>query len=110
MVNARIFSVFLGIVSIEASPWGTRDQQPMSAIPPSTTVVRAVADYWGIAPSEVEPVLYRVIEPDALDRLFLPLAEGRDRPGGFVVFQYGELEIRVHADGSVSVEDSHRDD
>ncbi|WP_135806995.1 HalOD1 output domain-containing protein [Halorussus marinus] len=66
----------------------------------SQCVVEAVAEAEGVAPTELSPPLYEVVDPDALDRLFAP----RPAPsGGRVVFSYNDYEVIVDAAGDVSV-------
>lgn len=77
----------------------------MTGVKPSQAVVNAIADYQGLSPSEVEPKLYTVIEPDALDRLFESTPTGDDRSNGHVSFTYGDVDVRVDADGNVSLEE-----
>lgn len=77
----------------------------MTGVKPSQAVVNAIADYRGLTPSEVEPKLYTVVEPDALDRLFETTPTGGDRSSGHVSFTYGDVEVMVDADGNVSLEE-----
>lgn len=77
----------------------------MTGVKPSQAVVNAIADHQGLTPSEVEPKLYTVIEPDALDRLFESTPTGSDRSSGHVTFSYGDVEVSVDADGNVTIEE-----
>jgi hypothetical protein len=68
----------------------------------SEAVARAVAAREGCRPTEVEPPLYEVIDPGALDRLFGPTDGGI---GARVTFRYGAYRIVVPANGEVAVEE-----
>lgn len=70
---------------------------------PSTKVVRAVAAYKGVKPTEFEEPLYDAIDLEALDSLFIDRVNGDSRPGGQVVFTYGGYEVTVSSDGRVDV-------
>lgn len=76
--------------------------------PPSEKVVEAVADLEGREPLRLEPPLFRVIDPDALDALFQPTTSGR-RTGGSVTFSYDGCEVTVGDDDLVRVRPSGGD-
>lgn len=61
----------------------------------STAVVEAVAEAEGVAPTEIDTPLHRVIDPEALNRLFGPAraSTGNDPQ---VSFTYTDYEITVH--------------
>lgn len=62
----------------------------------SEAVIHAVANAKGVDPIHLEPRLYDVVDPDALDSLF--------RQGsGEVLFEYAGFEVRVDADGNVTL-------
>ncbi|MFD1513594.1 HalOD1 output domain-containing protein [Halomarina rubra] len=69
----------------------------------SYAVVSAVAAEKGVSPDALEPVLYDVVEPDALDALFAPRRDGAARTTGTATFELAEYEVTVDADGSVSL-------
>lgn len=69
----------------------------------STAVVTAVARIEGVDQSELEP-LSSVVDPDSLDRVFRPRADGPSRSGGHVSFRYEGHRVTVRADGQVVVE------
>lgn len=73
----------------------------------STTqaVLEAVAGREGTDPTELEPSLHDVVDPDALNALFESTASGRPRSNGFVEFTYCGYEVTVRADGRVLVSD-----
>ncbi|SEW27301.1 HalOD1 output domain-containing protein [Natrinema salifodinae] len=70
----------------------------------SLRVIDALADATDTAAHELEP-LYRVVDPEALDRLF------RDGvPAGVrVEFEYGDSVVEVQSDGTVAVDGTVRD-
>jgi hypothetical protein len=69
----------------------------------STAVVSAVADEEGVAPHDLDPVLYDSVDPDALDALFAPCRDGTERSGGEASFVVGEYAVTVSADGTVTL-------
>lgn len=70
---------------------------------PSDAVVTAIAAEEGVRPDVVEPVLYDVLDPDALDALFAPRHDGARRGSGEATFVLADYEVTVGADGSVDV-------
>ncbi|AGB17527.1 hypothetical protein Halru_2957 [Halovivax ruber XH-70] len=69
--------------------------------PPSLRVVEAVAEADGVDPAMLDPPLYEVLDPEALDRLFAPTPTDPSR--GTVRFDYRGHEVTVRADGTVDV-------
>jgi hypothetical protein len=73
---------------------------------PSESVISAVSEATGTHPLRL-PRLGDVLDPDALDALFLADAPGADeRSGtaaGTVAFRFGGREVTVHADGRTVV-------
>ena len=69
----------------------------------TTTIVHALTSITDTDISQGEFSLYDSIDPDALDRLFRPKADGTDRTGGHVAFTALEHEIYVYANGDVIV-------
>lgn len=69
--------------------------------PASEAVVRAVAEFKGVGPVEIEP-LYNVVDPEALDAI----VEGADRirePACSVSFRIEDVHVRVSTDRRVYV-------
>lgn len=62
--------------------------------PISTAVVRAVSAVEGRDPTSLRP-LAEVLDPDALDILFGPQADGTPRPGGRLSFVYSACRVTV---------------
>ena len=72
---------------------------------PSESVIRAVSEATGTDPLQM-PRLGDVIDPDALDALFLADSAwtGADRDSeGTVAFRFGGCDVTVHADGRTVV-------
>ncbi|WP_266076873.1 HalOD1 output domain-containing protein [Haladaptatus caseinilyticus] len=74
---------------------------------PSIRVINAIAEHEGTTPTEIRPVLYDIIEPDALDSLFAETQHGESRADGHVTFQYGSSEVTVYSDGRVEIVQSY---
>jgi hypothetical protein len=65
----------------------------------STTIVRAVTEVadWNLLADDC--VLYDVVDPDALNRLFTDHNAATDRMTGLVVFELKGCRVEIHADG-----------
>ncbi|WP_157971710.1 HalOD1 output domain-containing protein [Halorussus litoreus] len=70
---------------------------------PSTTVVHAVAELSGTDPLGGGAVLYDVVNPDALDRLFADRHDGTSRPVGRISFELRGCRVEVRSDHEVVV-------
>lgn len=70
----------------------------------SIRVINAIAEHEGTTPTEIRPVLYDIIDPDALDSLFSATYRGEARANGNVEFQYGPHKVTVHSDGRIEIE------
>lgn len=69
------------------------------------TVVETVADAEGVDPSALDP-LYTAIDPDVLDLFVHPVRrDGGPDTTGEIRFEYHGHEVRVTAEGQVSVVD-----
>ena len=68
----------------------------------SAAVVDAVAEAKGVSPTEVHPPLHRVVDADALNRLF---RSKQDAPAGTprVTFSYAGHEVTVRGRNEVVV-------
>ena len=69
----------------------------------SEAVVEAVADRKGVDITGLETPLYRVIDPDALERLVAMRRESGTRSPVCVRFRYYGYDVIVDSDGSVSL-------
>lgn len=78
----------------------------------SFKVITAVAEREGIDPVELEPpeheALYDVVNPEALDSLFAPRQNGRDRSTGRVEFPFCGYDIVITSDGEVELSEQTR--
>lgn len=70
----------------------------------STAVVESVAERVGVDPIDLDPPLYRAIDPDALDELLTSLSANGEE--GSVSFTYLDFEITVRGDGTVHLDDA----
>jgi len=70
--------------------------------PPSRAVVETVAE---ISDVDVEALdhLFEVVDPEALDDLFVPTAKGGHRGDGEVSFDYCGYEVSVRSYGVITV-------
>lgn len=66
-------------------------------------IVTTVAEADGQSVYELTP-LYNVIDPEALNTLFAPHADGSPRPVGEVSFQYLGYWVTVSSEGVVEIE------
>jgi len=66
-------------------------------------VVTAVADANDVDVTDLDVRLYDIVDPDALERLFRPRADGIPRARGQVVFEMAGCTVVVHSDGDVEV-------
>lgn len=67
-------------------------------------VAEQIAEEERTAPTDLDPPLYEVIDPDALNRLFGATPDGVPRSDGCVKFTYAGYEVRVTSEGEVEVE------
>lgn len=74
--------------------------------PIAEAVVTAVAEAEGVEPSALERPLTAVVDPDALEALFAPTADGRSRADGRVAFTYCGHRVVVDGAGDVDVDES----
>ncbi|MFU8867651.1 HalOD1 output domain-containing protein [Natronococcus sp.] len=69
----------------------------------TATIVHALASIADTDVSQGEFSLYDSIDPDALDRIFRPKADGTERTGGHIAFTALEHEVYVYADGEIVI-------
>lgn len=70
---------------------------------PSTSVIRAVAEVTGTAPTRLRP-LYDTIDPDALDRTVdSTAARTQSSRNGAVSFRFNDCDVTVYGDGRTVV-------
>lgn len=70
---------------------------------PSTAVILAVGEVTDADPLGEGPVLYDVVDPDALDRLFDGYHDGSARSVGRVTFELRGCRVEVRSDDEVVV-------
>lgn len=66
-------------------------------------VMEAVAAARNVDVMALETTLYEVVDPDALEQLFAPLADGTPRKGGRLVLEIADCEVVVEATGDIEV-------
>lgn len=76
---------------------------PTGAADLTTTVVHALADVMGVDVTGTEFSLYDSVDPDALDRLFAPKADGTPRPPGHVAFGVQGYRVTVYSSGEIAI-------
>lgn len=72
----------------------------------SLAVIDAIAEHVGVDPVELEPRLYDVIDPDALDALFPESGNDAASIRGRLVFTYRGFEVQVTSRGRVRISDT----
>ena len=84
---------------MNADPRPSRDHRNTDV---ARSVIEAIADAEEVDPRQLEP-LYDVVDPDALNGLFVEGAAG-----GRVVFRYQGYDVTVGGDGRVTLEKGDR--
>ncbi|RQG90515.1 HalOD1 output domain-containing protein [Natrarchaeobius chitinivorans] len=83
--------------------------QTDSTHPISFDVIAAIADRENVDPTDIEPpeyeALYEAVNPEALDSLFSPRADGSTRTRGRVEFPFCGYRVVVTSEGDVEVHD-----
>lgn len=74
--------------------------------PIAESIVLAVAEAEGVDPAALDQPLTDVVDPDALDVLFAPTADGTPRTNGRITFRYCGHQVAVRADGHIEVDES----
>jgi len=79
---------------------GTEDsEEPLTL---SEAVLDAVADHEGVSPEELNPPLYDVVDPDALETIFRGTT-------GQIRFEYHDYVVTVDHAGSVRLQPTGQD-
>jgi hypothetical protein len=73
-------------------------------------IVEKVAESEGVDPTELQPPLYEVIDPDALNAVFADAESGISRENGRIEFTYCGYEVVVRSDGQVSITEAEPSD
>ncbi|WP_435320334.1 HalOD1 output domain-containing protein [Haloarchaeobius sp. TZWSO28] len=66
-------------------------------------IVRTVAAVRDVRPTELPP-LADIVNPDALETMFLPPGKETPNPNGYVSFTYADCAVVVYGDRSIAVE------
>jgi hypothetical protein len=69
----------------------------------STTVAHSLADVMGSDVTDTGFILFDSINPESLDRLFLPTATGGARSSGHVAFTVDGYRVTVYSDGRIVI-------
>ena len=69
----------------------------------TTTIVHAISEIADTDVTQGEFSLYDSVDPEALERIFAPNADGQPRVDGYVAFTILGHEVYVHANGDVIV-------
>lgn len=77
--------------------------------PPSLVLCEAIASITDEDPLELEP-LFDVIDPDALDSLFVPTTSGESRGDGSVSFTFHGFDVEVKSYGLIEIEPAETDE
>ncbi|PCR88917.1 HalOD1 output domain-containing protein [Natrinema ejinorense] len=70
---------------------------------PSLRVLEKVADADDVAPVALEPPLYDVVDPTALDQLFEPTDTDDSVRSGRVTFRYRGYDVTITSNGAVEL-------
>lgn len=69
----------------------------------STVIVKAVAEVMDVQAIDIEP-LYKAINPDALNKIYAPTAEGELRKGGgSTTVTVNDCTVTVYWDGEIEI-------
>lgn len=85
------------------------EDTPIGRTKPSLEVLMKLAAYEEVEPTALEPPLYDVIDPEALDSLLTSSIRDRAQSTQHVVFNYRGKRIRVESDGTVDISDRDED-
>lgn len=80
---------------VHSGNYGEGDESLASA------VVTEIAEQEGTDPAEIDPSLYEILDPDALNGLFASTNNGHARSNGRVEFTYCGYEVTAYSDGHV---------
>ena len=69
----------------------------------TTTVVHALSDVMGRDVTDAGFVLYDCIDPDALDRIFDPLADDESGPAAHLAFVVEGYQVTVYSTGQIVI-------
>lgn len=87
---------------------GTAINSSANRRPLSERVIDTVAEHEGVDPVDLDPRLYRAVDPDALDQLFS--FSQRTDADLEIAFRYSDYEVVARSDGELSISDVDRVD
>jgi hypothetical protein len=69
----------------------------------TTTLAHALSDVSGIDVTDTGFTLNDHVDPDALDALFKPKADGEPRTDSQLTFAVGSYQVTVYSDGQIAI-------
>lgn len=69
----------------------------------TTTLVHAISDVTGVDVRHAEEALYEHVDPDALDALFKPTADGNPRTSGQFTFSIWGHQLTISGTGQIAI-------
>lgn len=69
----------------------------------TTTLVHALADAMDRDVTDAGDVLYESVDPDAIDHIFSPTDDGRNRDPGHVAFAVEGYRVTVYSNGDIVI-------
>lgn len=84
-----------------AEPFDASQRWNFEDCPPSIAVIEAIADIEGVEPTDLDGVLYDLIDPEALDALFLGEKAGDIE----LELPLDSHRITIRSDGSLQVQE-----
>ena len=69
----------------------------------TTTLAHAISDVTGIDVTDTGFTLNDHVDPEALDRLFAPKADGTPRTNGHVSFTIWGYQVTVYSNGQIAI-------
>ncbi len=79
------------------------EYDPAGSATLTATLVHALSAVADVDVSHGEFSLYDCIDPEALERIFAPKADGSVRSGGYVAFRALDHEVYVYASGKICI-------
>lgn len=73
----------------------------------TTTIVHAISDIAGIDVSRTEGTLSDSVDPDALNRIFAPNADGTPRTNARITFTLWDHQVTVEGNGQITIVPPH---
>ncbi|MFB6141606.1 MAG: HalOD1 output domain-containing protein [Halosimplex sp.] len=69
----------------------------------TTTLAHAISDVTGVDVTDTGFTLNDHVDPEALDRLFKPKADGTQRIDGHLSFTIWGYQVTVYSDGQIAI-------